>query len=90
MKGWLRHPFLFQGAFVSELSSMGKWLFLAGLGLAFLGLVIWGAGKLPFLGRLPGDIRFEGDHFKFYFPLATGLLLSVILSFILWAVSKFK
>ncbi len=61
-----------------------------GLVLAGVGVLIWASGKIPFLGRLPGDLRFEGPNFKFYFPLATCLLLSAAGSLLLWILSKFK
>jgi Protein of unknown function (DUF2905) len=58
---------------------------LISLGLIFLLLgVVWPLlSKLPF-GRLPGDIYIERENFSFYFPLMTGLLVSVVLSLILW------
>jgi hypothetical protein len=58
---------------------------LISLGLIFLLLgVAWPLlSKLPF-GRLPGDIYIERENFSFYFPLMTGLLVSVVLSLILW------
>jgi len=46
------------------------------------------AGKVPWLGRLPGDIYIRKENFTFYFPLATGILLSVIISLILWLLRK--
>lgn len=73
-----------------ELSSIGKWFVGAGLILAVVGVLFWMGGKLPFLGRLPGDIRIEGEHFKFYFPLTTCVLISVVGSLILWLFSKLK
>lgn len=66
---------------VSELSGLGKSLVILGIGLAILGLVLM--GKLPFLGRLPGDIRIHRDGFVFYFPISSMLIVSVILSLIL-------
>ncbi len=62
-------------------SGLGRLLVLLGIVLVILGLGLW--GKLPFLGRLPGDIRIQRDGFTFYFPLASCLLLSVIVSLIL-------
>lgn len=60
-------------------------LIVAGLILLALGLVISLGAKLPIrLGRLPGDIVVRGKHSVFYFPLVTCLLLSVVLSFLLW------
>ncbi|MCD5409006.1 DUF2905 domain-containing protein [Candidatus Bipolaricaulota bacterium] len=66
------------------LSELGKALVLLGIGLVILGLLLW--GKLPFLGRLPGDIRIERDGLVIYIPLASMLLLSLVLSLIfsLW------
>ncbi len=71
-------------------TQLGKGLVVAGLGLALLGGLVWFSGKIPFLGRLPGDIRVEKPHFSFYFPLTTCLLLSGLLSLVLWIVSKIK
>ena len=51
---------------------------------AIAGLLIIFAGKIPFLGRLPGDIRIERENFSFYFPLASSLLVSLLLSFLFW------
>jgi hypothetical protein len=73
-----------------EFSYLGKWLAGLGLILAVLGGIFWITGKIPFLGRLPGDIRIEGEHFKFYFPLASCIFLSIIISLILWVISRFK
>ncbi|MBI5872694.1 MAG: DUF2905 domain-containing protein [Candidatus Omnitrophica bacterium] len=67
---------------------MSKILVLAGVGLIILG-VLWNfLAKTPFLGRLPGDILIQKKNFTFYFPLATSLLVSLILSLILWLLSK--
>ncbi len=63
-------------------------VFIGGLLLAF-GLVLILAGKvnLP-IGRLPGDIVYRGKHTTFYFPLMTSILLSVILSLVLYVVNR--
>ena len=63
--------------------------FLIALGVIFIvgGLVWPGIGKLG-LGRLPGDIRFERDGFRFYFPITTGLLISAVVTLILWIFRK--
>lgn len=63
---------------------IGKYLIILGLVIAVIGVIFTLAGKLPWLGRLPGDIYIKRDNFTFYFPLATSILISVILSFILW------
>ena len=62
----------------------GKALILFGLLLIVAGALLLGDGKLPFLGRLPGDFRIERDNFSFFFPLGSCLLLSLLLSLILW------
>lgn len=66
----------------------GKSLIVFGLIIAALGVVLTFAGKIPWLGRLPGDIYVKCDNFTFYFPLATSILVSVILSVILWLLRK--
>ncbi|HTC21441.1 MAG TPA: DUF2905 domain-containing protein [bacterium] len=73
-----------------DLSSIGKWVVLTGMILAAIGLFMGVAGKFPFAGRLPGDLYFEGQNFKFYLPLTTYLLLSMVGSLVLWIFSKFK
>jgi hypothetical protein len=65
---------------VSELSQLGRVLLVTGLALAVLGLVLTFAGKVPGLGKLPGDIVVRRGSLTFYFPLATGLILSVLLT----------
>jgi hypothetical protein len=71
------------------MTDIGKILIVIGLVVALLGALLWLAGKanLPF-GRLPGDIRIERENFKFYFPLATCLLISAVLTVILWLLRK--
>jgi hypothetical protein len=59
-------------------TSLGKWLVLAGLIVAAVGVGFWVVGRLGLpLGRLPGDLRFEGKNFSIYIPIATSILLSV-------------
>ncbi len=67
----------------------GKYVIVAGILLILVGVVIYvGGNRLNFIGRLPGDIRYEKENFKFYFPLTTMLLLSGILNLILWIIKK--
>ena len=71
------------------MSDVGKILVVIGLSLAVLGGLIWLGGKMNLpLGRLPGDIRIDRENFKFYFPLTTCLLLSAVLTLILWLLRK--
>jgi hypothetical protein len=66
------------------MESPGKLLVALGLALAALGLWLQFGPALPWLGRLPGDIRVERPGFRFYFPLATCVLASALLTAIAW------
>ncbi len=66
---------------------MQRALIVAGVVLLVMGLTWPWLSRLP-LGRLPGDLRFERDGFTFFFPLATGLLVSAVVSVILWWLRK--
>jgi hypothetical protein len=66
------------------ISPLGRTLIIAGLVLMATGLLVSFGGKIPFLGRLPGDIRIETERFRFYFPLASCLLISLLISLLLW------
>lgn len=66
------------------MSDLGRMLMIAGGALLLLGLLFSFGARLPWLGRLPGDIVIERENFRFYFPLATSILLSVVLSLIAW------
>ena len=66
--------------------SLGRTLLTVGLLLALVGAALLAAERLPWLrlGRLPGDLRLERGSFRFYFPLGTSILLSVVLSLLFW------
>jgi hypothetical protein len=66
------------------MSDLGRLLILFGAVLVGLGVLLTLAGKIPWLGRLPGDFFYKSDHVTFYFPLATCLLVSVILSLLFY------
>ena len=72
------------------LGTIGRYLILLGIVIATFGVVLILAGKFPGLriGRLPGDIYIQRDGWRFYFPLMTSILLSVLLSFVLWLISR--
>jgi len=59
---------------------MGRMLMFVGGALLLLGALLSFGPRLPWLGRLPGDIVVERDNFRFYFPIATSILISIILS----------
>jgi Protein of unknown function (DUF2905) len=68
---------------------LGRVLIVAGAVILLLGILISLGERLPIrLGRLPGDIVYRGRHTTFYFPLMTGLLLSLLLSLILWIIGR--
>ena len=69
---------------------MGKMLILAGLFVVLLGLILTFAPRLriPFLGRLPGDIRIEREGFSFCFPIVTCIVLSILLTIVLNVVGR--
>jgi hypothetical protein len=71
-----------------DFSSLGKILLVIGLVIAGLGLILLLAGKIPWIGRLPGDFFYRGKNFSFYFPLMTSLIASVILTIVLWFISR--
>ena len=70
---------------------LGKWLIFVGVILAALGGLFLIGGRLPFrLGRLPGDIAVEGKRGSFYFPIVTCILLSIVLTLVMWIISSFR
>lgn len=75
---------------MDEFSGMGRVLLIAGISLAIIGLIVMFAGKIPYLGKLPGDIVIKKKDFTIYFPLATSILLSLLLSLIVFIISRFK
>jgi len=73
------------------MASVGRMLIALGFLLFVAGGVILLAGRIGFpLGRLPGDIAVRGKHVTFYAPIATCLLLSILLSLILWLINHFR
>lgn len=72
-----------------ELQPVGKTLIVFWLIITGLGLVLLMAPKIPWLGRLPGDIFIQRDRMTLYIPLASCLLASLLLSFLFWLWSRF-
>jgi Protein of unknown function (DUF2905) len=70
------------------MNELGKMLFILGLAVAGVGLLLWmGVGK-GWLGKLPGDINYTRGNFSFHFPLVTCIILSLLLTLILWLFRK--
>jgi hypothetical protein len=69
--------------------NLGKMILILGVVLVVVGLVVMAGSKVSFLGlgRLPGDIAYKGKNFSFYFPVVTCILLSAVLTLVLWLVS---
>ncbi len=65
---------------IPGMDSLGKALILFGVILALLGGLLLLAGKIPFLGRLPGDIVIRRERWSFYFPLTTSIVISILLT----------
>jgi hypothetical protein len=71
-----------------DFSGVGRILLIIGLVIAGIGLVLIFAGKIPWFGKLPGDFFWRGKNFSFYFPLTTSILVSLILTLILWFIHR--
>lgn len=68
---------------------LGKFLVIAGVLMVAVGLLVMAGSRFSFfgLGKLPGDIAYKGKNFTFYFPIVSCLILSVVLTLIVWLVS---
>jgi len=75
---------------MNDHAGFGWMLLILGLVIAGVGLVWILAPSILWMGRLPGDIRIERESFRFYFPLVTCLLLSLVLSLVAWIVRLFR
>ena len=73
---------------MSGVNDIGRLLVVFGVLIALAGVALLLVGRVPWLGRLPGDIHIERGNWTFYFPLATSLLLSVVLTLILWIIGR--
>ncbi len=68
---------------------IGKSIILIGIFIVIAGVIIWlWGGKLRWLGKLPGDIRIEKENFGFYMPITTMIIISVVISAILWLIKQ--
>jgi hypothetical protein len=79
---------------MEPMRELGRMMVFAGVALAAIGALVWLAarpGGLPLrLGRLPGDIAYQGKHGSFYFPIVTCIVLSVALTLVMWIVNSFR
>ncbi len=72
------------------MGEIAKTMILIGAVLIVIGLVLLLFQKTSFLGKLPGDILIKKENFTFYFPLATSIIISIIISLILYLLGKFR
>lgn len=73
---------------MNGLAQIGRVLLVVGVLIAAVGAVLLLVGRLPWIGQLPGDIHVRRGNWTFYFPLATSLLLSVVLTLVLWLLGR--
>jgi len=70
------------------MNDIGKFLVIAGVVMVVVGALLWSGFGKSWLGRLPGDIHYSKSDFHFYFPIVTCLIISVVLTLILWLFRK--
>jgi hypothetical protein len=73
---------------MDQFNGLAKILIVSGGIIVIIGILILLSGKIPFIGKLPGDFHYEGKNWSFYFPLATSILISIIVSLILYLIRK--
>ena len=70
------------------MNELGRALVVLGLVVVALGVVLLLVGRVPWIGRLPGDVHLQRGNWTFYFPLGTSILLSVVLTLVLWLIGR--
>lgn len=73
---------------ISSMSEIGRFLIVLGVMIAIVGAALIVVGKVPWLGRLPGDIHYQNERVTFYFPLATCVLISIVLSLLFYLLRR--
>jgi uncharacterized protein HemY len=72
------------------MGELARTMIILGTVLIAAGLLLLGIQKFPFLGKLPGDILVKREHFTFSFPLATSIIISILISLVLYLINKFR
>ncbi len=72
------------------MAGLGKIFLILGITLIVAGILLISFHKIPFIGKLPGDILIKKDNFTFYFPMATSIIISIFLTLIFLLFSKFR
>jgi hypothetical protein len=70
------------------MSELGRVLIVLGVVLALVGLVLVFVDRVPWIGRLPGDVHVQRGNWTFYFPLGTSIVLSLVLTLVLWLIGR--
>ncbi|HET6370829.1 MAG TPA: DUF2905 domain-containing protein [Nitrospiria bacterium] len=70
------------------MQELGRLILVMGLVLVLLGGLLLLSGRIPWLGKLPGDILIQRRNFTFYFPLATSILISLLLTLVFWLLGR--
>jgi hypothetical protein len=70
--------------------SIGKFFIIAGIVIIAIGILLTFFNKIPFIGKMPGDIIIKRENFTFYFPIVTSIILSIILTLIFYLINKFR
>jgi hypothetical protein len=78
------------GLEIFPVQPFGKLLIVFGAVMILAGVLLMFTDKIPFLGKLPGDLNIKKENFQFYVPITTSILLSIILSLVVWAISYFS
>lgn len=72
----------------APMAELGRALVVLGVVIAILGLALVFFDRVPWIGRLPGDIHVQRGNWTFYFPLGTSILLSILLTLVLWLIGR--
>jgi uncharacterized membrane protein len=75
---------------MGQTTGLGWLLVIVGAAIVVVGLALVMLPSVPWLGRMPGDVRIERPRFQFYFPVVTCLLLSILVSVVLWVIGWFS
>ncbi|MBS1518791.1 MAG: DUF2905 domain-containing protein [Bacteroidetes bacterium] len=75
---------------MDSFQNIGKMLIISGVIIALLGILITFSDRIPFLGKLPGDIKIKKENFVFYFPVVTSILISILISLIIYFFNRMR
>ncbi len=73
-----------------QIHSIGKVLIIAGIAFVVIGILLMQFDKIPLIGKLPGDILVRKKNFTVYFPLATSIIISIVLSLIFYLINRYR